>query len=340
MNKDLFLKIVEDPANVSLLSCEDIKGILHKYPFFQTGYLLNAKLIFHKEPEKLKGIVQLAATYAADRSKLYELIHQVGFNNIPDTGLFKGKEGNDQEEKEISEEHPVDAETVNVEEINEGKQVSDESINEGNEPYEDSVVESTINNITTDEKRNKLKDHIAEALSRQVEEVNDNVDKEYIPENNYYLDLPVTRKKKQQKNDNTAKEINDDHFIHDEDLFELDSEVGKLDYEKAPAQVEPFIKDEIIKEEPKKKKDELIDKFINSNPKIVPREVDEEENSDISEQSVEENEGYITDTLAKIYVRQGSYSKAIFAYEKLILKYPEKKAYFASQIEEIKKMIN
>jgi len=83
----------------------------------------------------------------------------------------------------------------------------------------------------------------------------------------------------------------------------------------------------------------LIDKFIQSNPKIVPSE-QSIENVDISANSIEEHESFFTDTLAKIYVKQGNYAKAILAYEKLSLKYPEKSAYFAGQISEIKKLIN
>jgi hypothetical protein len=83
----------------------------------------------------------------------------------------------------------------------------------------------------------------------------------------------------------------------------------------------------------------LIDKFIEANPRMEPRQ-DDHPQIDISEDSVKENDGIFTDTLAKIYVRQGLYSKAIFAYEKLILKYPEKSDYFADQIEEIKKLTN
>ena len=48
---------------------------------------------------------------------------------------------------------------------------------------------------------------------------------------------------------------------------------------------------------------------------------------------------FVTETLARIYINQGLYRQALEAYHKLSLKYPEKNAYFAIQVAEIKKLM-
>ena len=93
------------------------------------------------------------------------------------------------------------------------------------------------------------------------------------------------------------------------------------------------------KKEITKDKNHLIDKFISAGYGSIRPDKEVYLKGDVSKNSVEESEEFITDTLAKIYIKQGLYSKAIYAYESLSLKYPEKNAYFASQIEEIKRLI-
>ncbi len=85
---------------------------------------------------------------------------------------------------------------------------------------------------------------------------------------------------------------------------------------------------------------DLIDRFLMDKPRIEPRSPLEDDASpaDMSEKSIRENEEFFTETLARIYVQQKHYRKAIYAYEKLCLKYPEKYSYFADRIDEIKRM--
>jgi len=84
----------------------------------------------------------------------------------------------------------------------------------------------------------------------------------------------------------------------------------------------------------KKKKLELIDKFIENNPKIVP--IAKDATVPAIEPFSEDTSHLMTETLARVYLEQKKYSKAIQAYEILILKYPEKSSFFANRISDIK----
>ena len=52
-----------------------------------------------------------------------------------------------------------------------------------------------------------------------------------------------------------------------------------------------------------------------------------------------EDDSYFTETLAKIYIKQHRYEKALEIIKKLSLNYPKKNAYFADQIRFLEKLI-
>ena len=88
---------------------------------------------------------------------------------------------------------------------------------------------------------------------------------------------------------------------------------------------------------PPKKSSEIIEKFIQKDPIIQPPSPQSLNNENMARQSAEDNYVLVTETLANIYVDQGLYLKAIEVLKKLILKYPEKKSYFAIRIQELEK---
>lgn len=101
-------------------------------------------------------------------------------------------------------------------------------------------------------------------------------------------------------------------------------------------------KKKIKPEGPKQKEQiEIIDQFIKAQPTISKNKLTAKETPTSKEDLIEENltygENIVSETLVHILLKQGKKEKAIEVLKKLIWKFPQKKAYFAAQIEDLKK---
>ena len=156
-----------------------------------------------------------------------------------------------------------------------------------------------------------------------------------------------TKKVKDTKPSNTTKKIqnNFQSIAKEKKLksqsnkkvrFSKDLKLSFLDWIKYTEENQNIQIQESKKLEPLKNKLSIIDRFIEADPKISPMEKNEPIESLINGDF--NSEELMTESLAKILLRQKKYKKAIKAYKILSLKYPEKNVFFAVQIQKIKKL--
>jgi tetratricopeptide (TPR) repeat protein len=180
-----------------------------------------------------------------------------------------------------------------------------------------------------------------EIIGKQQKELNDIVVENFIvvPNFEFFKSQPIEKfKESNEISLEPLSEIEEKLEINKPFHFDLEEKHSFLEWLQLakfkPIERENEVIDHVLPEE-KKKKIAIIDKFIETNPKIGPIK-ETTINIDVIKRSSEEPTHLTTETLARIYLEQKKYKKAIQAYEILILKYPEKSIFFANRIKDIK----
>ena len=88
------------------------------------------------------------------------------------------------------------------------------------------------------------------------------------------------------------------------------------------------------------KTSDIIDRFLSNTPRISKPKAEFFSPTKAAKLSVTDDDSLVSETLAKIYLTQGNFNKALKAYESLLLQNPEKSTYFAARIEEIRHKID
>jgi hypothetical protein len=302
MNRNDFLRMIRNSGPSDRIAIGEVNELINIFPYFQSAYMLLLKGLQNTSDVRFENQLRISAIHIADREVLYYLLKQ------PVAVIDSHSES--AKDMIIASEHVAESQQTVIESgrnsqdlINEIEKLSAGDIK--SKPVTDHSV------IISEKSGNSDSDATIFLIDK---------DSGTVEEKITYMDPGFS-------------------FPETPDLLELESEEtgsseAALEMNMEYHEQKPSFQSE------KQLKSELIDKFILANPRIEPsRDKSENPVEDISKQFVEEKDRFVTETLARIYISQGYFSKAIDIYEKLSLKFPEKSSYFATQIEKVKDLI-
>jgi hypothetical protein len=289
----------------------ELEKLTREFPYFQTAHLLYAISSKKNDASAFQRSIKKTAIVAVSRNHLYELLY------------------NAREEKpvEVVEEvKPVKVESdVVILELPDDKKVAEVKIDTSTGSVNEKQVELPVINEKVEQKKTDINEQVEREIQKDVVEAF--VEKEVLHTNTAHkkdIPLPVDA--------NFTQWLK---FIRQKN--EGDVEEFKKEEVSTGTNVEKKVDEAVLKKKERQKS--IIDKIIDSDPKSI--KLNKESKFFAADQkakeSLLENEELVTETLAKIYALQGNINKAIRAYQILSLKYPNKSAYFASLIEDLRK---
>ena len=311
MNTTDFTSILQNPQALTEGQTQEIKSVIKEFPFFQSARAIYLKGLKNSDSFKYNQELKTTAAYTTDRSILFDYITSDEFlqNKISEQIKYnlehlKGIEVNDIDDITINKSVTID--DALRQQIQDTKNVLDPALFQP--VVEVSKVASFGDDIKTD--------------NNDILEVDsDNI--EILPEEKLQIGKPLKFDKNESHSFNEWLKITSFKPIIREES-KIEEEEVSFDVDK-PKNIS------------KSKKFHLIDKFISKKPKMVPSD-EIKPSINIAKDRMIQPESLMTETLARIYVEQKNYKKAIQSYKILSLKYPEKSGFFADQIKAIKQL--
>jgi hypothetical protein len=302
LNKKQFTYLLQQPQQITAEQTSDIRSIISEFPYFQPARALYLKGLKNKESFNYNQELKITAAYTTDRSILFDYITSQSFNQNEISQLIKQnsehlKDIFVNEVDDISVHKSVEIDDALKEQIKSTEGVLDPNL------FEERMTIGTIANFNI------------EGQSPAAEE--NTIDEGSQPEAILNIGKPLEFDKSETHSFSEWLKITSFKPIIREDEEEKQTEITESD-----SAID--------------KKFELIDKFLETNPKIVPSK--ETPIHNIAKAQAVQHDGLMTETLARIYLEQKNYEKAIQSYKILSLKYPEKSGFFADQIKAVKQI--
>lgn len=348
MKRDQFINYLQNPQDLHGENAVALNNLLKEFPYFQSAQLLYLKTLHNERSVHYQSQLKIAAAYSASRKALYFLINDDGVKKAQSStrtyaetevistdskiSQFIPASENSKPlklEQHLAKETPsttiahVDQLETAKPEVSASNPIESllipESIHE-TEQFEHSAAEEikdlTPSSIIEELAIPEIKESPVESESSLPEAIEsqptqEDFTKEIVeekPENEVHTFIEWLERSRNLSSFNPVQKVNE--------------EIPGLQENKAAPD----------------EKRMLIEKFITTEPKIVAKKQEFFNPVNKAKQSVMENDSIVSETLAKIYIKQGNFQRAIKSYEILSLKVPEKKTYFAAQILKIKEL--
>ena len=299
MNTKDYISLLNKPYSLNEKQTGGLERVLSEFPYLQSARAIYLKGLYNQDSFRYNTELKKTAAYTTDRSVLFDFITSEQFQSVQ-------KKYFEDREKAVSLISVADSELVEpaADKLEESIK---RSIIEASPALPEPQVEVKL-------EAENLPEPAAEEIREEITITDEPVQAEPATEAEEHLNIGKP----------LEFDIQEKHSFSE--WLQL-SKLSPIQREETP--VEPKTASEL------NKKMELIDKFIESNPKIAPVKATVPPAVNI-ERNSQDSASLMTETLARVYLEQKKYNKAIQAYEILILKYPEKSVFFADRISDIK----
>ncbi len=303
LNTQNYSLLLADPQQITKQTLSDLVEIIDVYPYFQSAQALWLKGLKNQESFRYNDALKVTAAHTTNRDILFEFITSDSFEQDQiSLQILSNDQAIGQYEIEIGEDL---SKTIDTEQKQEHKQAIENA-------------EAVLNPNLFEKKIADVEQMIAVSQEFSGKEDSSNKEQQIAASSELGIDTPLAFSKK------------DRHSFSQ--WLQLTSAT-------------PIVREETPEQKKQKEttqkqyKNDLIEKFINEKPRIKTLKNSTQQQTLPQEESKPSN-SLMTETLAKVYLQQKNYKKAIQAYKILILKNPEKSGFFADQIRAVEKLIN
>jgi tetratricopeptide (TPR) repeat protein len=324
LNTEIYTNLLAHPQNIGKDEIALLSAVIEKYPYFQSARAIQLKALKNDSSFLYNDSLKLTAAYTTDRDILFEYITSDSFiqNEISLEILSHDPAIN---EIEIIPEDISEAVSIEID-----KQIKEE-LKKAEAVLNPDLFERKITSVT------EIVASIEEQSKTEGTETNNSEAieaKEPAVEITLGVNKPLEFTKKDTHSFSEWLQLTKTKPIDRSTTSKIETVSGEGNLETPEALNE------------RERKNKLIEKFIQDKPKLPSKENSSKKKDNISQPQslaslyIQTPEALMTETLAKVYLQQKNFTKAIKAYEILILKYPEKSGFFADQIRTVKKLIN